>query len=145
MYHPDRDEVVGWMPNGNAVLVRSRRKGVTRVSRLFSVGLNGGLPTELALPTAYESSYAPGGERLAYMPLSPVFKAWKRYRGGTTSPIWLVTLATGRVEKVPARTPTISIRCGSARKCTFSPIATEASAARRRDDGDGTALGAVHA
>jgi tricorn protease len=37
-YHPDRDEVVGWTPNGNSVVFRSRRKGVTRVSRLFSVG-----------------------------------------------------------------------------------------------------------
>lgn len=100
-YHPERDEVVGWSPNGNAVVFRSRRKGVTRVSRLFSVGLTGGLPTEIALPTAYEGSYAPGGERMAYMPLSPVFRAWKRYRGGTTSPIWLVTLASGQVEKVP--------------------------------------------
>jgi len=81
MYHPDRDEVVGWTPNGNAVLFRSRRKGATRVSRLVSVGLNGGLPTEMALPT----------------------------------------------------------------KRPFSPIATEASAAPRRDDGDGTALSAVRA
>src|SRR5439155_1740884 len=73
----------------------------TRVQRLFTVTLSGGLPTEIALPTAYEGSYAPGGERMAYMPLSPVFRAWKRYRGGTTSPIWVVTLATGQVEKVP--------------------------------------------
>ncbi|HKW08838.1 MAG TPA: protease, partial [Gemmatimonadaceae bacterium] len=100
-YHPERDEVVGWTPNGNSVVFRSRRKGVTRVSRLFTVGLNGGLPTEIALPTAYEGSYASGGERMAYMPLSPVFRAWKRYRGGTTSPIWLVTLASGQVETVP--------------------------------------------
>jgi len=100
-YHPERDEVVGWTPNGNAVVFRSRRKGVTRVQRLFTVTLSGGLPTEIALPTAYEGSYAPGGERMAYMPLSPVFRAWKRYRGGTTSPIWVVTLATGQVEKVP--------------------------------------------
>jgi tricorn protease len=100
-YHPDRDEVVGWTPNGDGVVFRSRRKGVTRVARLFSVGLKGGLPTEIPLPTAYEGSYAPGGERMAYMPLAPVFRAWKRYRGGTTSPIWLVTVASGQVEKVP--------------------------------------------
>ena len=100
-YHPDRDEVVAWTPDGNAVVFRSRRKGVTRVARLFTVGLSGGLATEIALPTAHQASYAPGGERMAYMPLSPVFRAWKRYRGGTTSPIWLVNLASGQVEKVP--------------------------------------------
>jgi tricorn protease len=100
-FHPDRDEVVGWTPDGGAVVFRSRRKGVTRVQRLFTVGMSGGLPTEIALPTAYEGSYAPGGDRMAYMPLAPVFRSWKRYRGGTTSPIWLVNLGSGQVDKVP--------------------------------------------
>ena len=49
----------------------------------------------------YQELRKPDAERMAYMPLSPVFRAWKRYRGGTTSPIWLVNLASGQVEKVP--------------------------------------------
>src|SRR5439155_21119733 len=35
------------------------------------------------------------------MPLSPAFAAWKRYRGGTTTPIWIATLADAHVEKIP--------------------------------------------
>src|SRR5207245_1680743 len=53
----------------------------------------------------------PDGGRLAYVPYSnggfipdPRFHmAWKRYRGGTTSPIWIADLADSHVEKIPRK------------------------------------------
>src|SRR5207247_6780201 len=38
---------------------------------------------------------------LAYVPLSRAFQAWKRYRGGQTTPIWIAALESGKIEKVP--------------------------------------------
>src|SRR5207244_3337342 len=57
---------------------------------------------EVPLPIAWLwASYSPNGSRLAYVPSAPAFEAWKRYRGGRTTPIWLANLADGSIEKVP--------------------------------------------
>ena len=49
----------------------------------------------------FEAAYSPDGSQLAYVPLGRAFTAWKRYRGGKTTPIRIATLATGKVVKVP--------------------------------------------
>ncbi|MFL5241002.1 MAG: PDZ domain-containing protein [Gemmataceae bacterium] len=100
-YHPGADQVVGWTPDGKNVLFRSTRNSSSRFSRLFTVSLAGGLPSEVPLPMAYEASYAPDGKHLAYVPLPPAFTIWKRYRGGLTSSISVANLADSRVEKLP--------------------------------------------
>ncbi len=68
---------------------------------LFTIGLDGGLPEKLPLPRGNEGSFSGDGTRIAYVPFSPAFTTWKRYRGGRVTPIWLATLATSRIEKVP--------------------------------------------
>src|SRR5205085_3761908 len=98
--HPAPDEALGWTPDGKRIVFRSPRSGFTGIPRLYTVGLDGGLPTELPLPTGTEASYAPEGPRLAYVPTMHWQNAWKRYRGGQTKPIWLVNLTTLDVEKV---------------------------------------------
>jgi tricorn protease len=100
-YHPGADQVVGWTPDGKNVLFRSTRNSSSRYSRLFTVPLTGGLPTEVPLPMAFEGSLAPDGARIAYVPLPPAFTIWKRYRGGRTSSIWLADLADSRAEPLP--------------------------------------------
>src|SRR5262249_36588130 len=80
-----------------------------RFSRLFTVSLEGGFPTELPLPMAEAGSFSPDGASLAYVPYSnggfipaPGFHiAWERYRGGTTSPTWIANLAHSAIEKIP--------------------------------------------
>ncbi len=101
-YHPDPDTVIGWTPDGKRILFRSTRASYSRFSRLFTVAAEGGgLPDQLPLPMAEEGAWSPDGKRLAYVPLPHAFDAWKRYRGGRTSSIWIADLADSHIEKVP--------------------------------------------
>ena len=100
-WHPSVDTALGWTPDSTRVLFRSTRTARSRYAELFTIGLDGGLPQTLPLPMAAEGSYSPDGTRIAYVPLQRAFATWKRYRGGQTTPIWLATLATSRIERVP--------------------------------------------
>jgi tricorn protease len=100
-YHPGPDQVVGWTPDGKRILFRTIRDSYSRFTRLFTIPAEGGFATEVPLPMAFDGSYSPDGQRLAYMPIMPAFRAWKRYRGGRTTPIWIARLSDSHVEKVP--------------------------------------------
>lgn len=101
-YHPGADEVVGWTPDGRRVIFRSGRASATvGLPTLYTVGLEGGFPEALPLPTAVSGSYSADGARLAYVPTQQWQAAWKRYHGGQTTPVWIVSLADLKVEAVP--------------------------------------------
>ena len=52
-YHPQPDQVLTWTPDGQRVLFRSPRTSFSaRFDKLFTVGINGGMPEELPLPAA---------------------------------------------------------------------------------------------
>ncbi|HXX21769.1 MAG TPA: PDZ domain-containing protein [Terriglobia bacterium] len=102
-YHPSADVVVGWTPDGKQVLFRSDRSAFADgVVQLFTISIEGGFPTPVPLVRAAEGSYSPDGSRLAYVPIIQWQRAWKRYRGGQTKPIWIAHLADSRLEaKIP--------------------------------------------
>jgi len=100
-YHPGTDDPVAWTPDGKQILFRSDRTNYSRITQLFTIPVDGGFETPVDLPMAYAGSYSPDAARLAYMPLSPAFEAWKRYRGGRTTSIWLANLADARIVKIP--------------------------------------------
>ncbi len=101
-WHPAEDVVLGWTPDGKRILFSSYRTAYAGFSELFTVDLDGRFPQKIDLPMGFEAAYSPDGSQLAYVPTDrSYFTTWKRYRGGTTTPIWIVTLATGQVVKVP--------------------------------------------
>jgi tricorn protease len=108
-YHPDPDRVVGWTPDGKRILFRSTRLSYSRFNQLYTVSTEGGLPEVLPLPMATFGAYSPDGKRMVYAPVDggqfatgfTNFVAWKRYRGGTASYLWLVNLADLSTEKIP--------------------------------------------
>jgi tricorn protease len=103
-WHPAPDEACGWTPDGKRVLFTSPRNSYSRFNELYTAGLEGGLEERLPFPMGFEGSYSPDSSRLAYVPLSRAFNAWKRYRGGLATPIWIATLADSKMEKVPRET-----------------------------------------
>jgi len=103
-WHPVADAVVGWTPDGKHILFRSYRASCdsySRYGRLFTMPLDGSFPSEVPLPMAEGGAYSPDGKRIAYNPLPEAFEAWKRYRGGLTSALWIADLADSRLEKIP--------------------------------------------
>ena len=101
-YHPGNDTAVGWTPDSKQVLFVSGRDSASgRYARLFTMPIDGVFPTPLPLPMGYEGAYSPDASHLAYVPLPRGFNAWKRYRGGMTTPIWISNLSDSSIEKLP--------------------------------------------
>jgi tricorn protease len=108
-YHPSADVAVGWTPDGKSVIFRSNREsGSPRYTKLFKVSLNGGLATALPLPMASSGKFSADGKYFAYSPVggaSPfnysAYTAWRNYRGGLASSVWIADMATLDVVKVP--------------------------------------------
>jgi tricorn protease len=100
-FHPAANVPVAWTPDGKQILFRSNRNAYSRFTQLFTIPVDGGFPTPVDLPMAYDGSFSEDASKLAYMPITPAFEAWKRYRGGQTTSIWLANLADAKVEKIP--------------------------------------------
>ena len=94
-------QVYGWTPEGDAVLFRSMRDGWTlTATRLYTVPVEGGLPTPLAMPVSGGGDIAPGGRKVVYSPLTRDFRTWKRYEGGWAQNLYIFNLETSEIEPV---------------------------------------------
>ncbi len=101
-WHPGPDIVRGWTPDGTQVLFSSNRHVFTnRHTQLFTVPVEGGMPTQLPIPHGFEASISPDDSKIAYCPQRDATGQWKNYRGGTHSRIWVFNRADNRVEEIP--------------------------------------------
>lgn len=100
-WHPSADIMLGWTPDGTEILFTSGRTAYSRFSELFKIKSSGAFPVKLPLPMGYEGSYSPDGSHIAYVPLRRAFYAWKRYRGGMATPIWIADLKDSSIKEVP--------------------------------------------
>jgi tricorn protease len=103
-WHPGADTAVGWTPDGKSVLFSSPREVARDLDRLYTVPASGGIPRLVPLPSGEAASFSHDGQRLAYVPHPQWQPAWKNYRGGQTTPIWLADLATSHVTVIPRAT-----------------------------------------
>ena len=95
------NQVYGWTPDGKAILFRSLRDGWDLAdNRLYTVPLEGGLPTALPMPQAGAGDVSPDGRQVVYSPLFRDFRAWKRYQGGWAQDLWVFDLATHAAKNV---------------------------------------------
>lgn len=104
-WHPGDDIVRGFTPDGGAVVFQTLRSVHTNRHRhLYTVPVDGGVPTQLPVPTGYKAALSPDGRRIAYTPHGEAFRQWKNYRGGTVSRIWIMDLESFDVVEIPKPT-----------------------------------------
>ena len=100
-WHPGDDIVRGFTPEGKVLFSSPRAVFSGRFTQLFTIGLTGGVPQPLPVPTVDMGAVSPDGRFLAYTPLGERFRQWKNYRGGTASRIWVLKLDDLSHEEVP--------------------------------------------
>ncbi|MDP9090902.1 MAG: PDZ domain-containing protein [Pseudomonadota bacterium] len=101
-WEPTGSRVTGWTPDGKDVLFTSGHASKSVYPRLFRVRADGVGPAEvLPLPSVDSGSFSGDGATLAYVPVQRWQIAWKHYRGGQTTPVWLVNMKTLDLEKIP--------------------------------------------
>ena len=100
-WHPGRDRIIGWQPDGNSVRFQSARESFTgRDLKIYTVDADGSLPRRIILPTAGLSSYSPDGKKIAFNRISREFRTWKRYKGGMAQDIWIYDFDANDTQKV---------------------------------------------
>jgi tricorn protease len=101
-WHPGMDEPVAWTPDSKKVLIVSNREAYADFTRLYTVPVEGGPADALPMWRGTEGWYSPDGAWLAYVPnMQWQGTSWKRYRGGQTTPIYIVKLSDLTLEKLP--------------------------------------------
>ena len=101
-WEPTGSLAAGWTPDGKEVLFISGHASYSDFPRLFRIRADGvGSAQVMPLPSAAEGSFSDDGSELAYVPFAQWQAAWKHYRGGQTTPIWLVNIKTLDIEKIP--------------------------------------------
>ena len=103
-WHPGTDIAVGWTPDGKKVLFHSNRESYADFDRLYTVPVEGGPAEVLPMWRGEAAWFSPDGGSIAYVPNEIWQTSWKRYRGGQTTPIYIVRLGDLALEKVPRET-----------------------------------------
>ncbi|MGH8146245.1 MAG: S41 family peptidase [Rhodanobacteraceae bacterium] len=93
--------VVTWTPDSKNIVFLSRRNTFNSwFGRLFTVPIDGGLPTQLPLPKGGMLTYSPDGHSIAYNRIFRNFRTWKRYKGGLAQDVWLYDFATKKSSRI---------------------------------------------
>jgi len=101
-WHPAADIPVSWTPDGKRVLFISDREAYADFTRLYTVPVEGGPAEVLPMWRGYEAWFSPDASRIAYVPnIQWQGTSWKRYRGGQTTPIYVLRLSDLSLERVP--------------------------------------------
>jgi len=95
------NQVYGWTPDGKRILFRSMRDGYDLTgTRLYTVGLDGGLPVPLPMPVSGGGDLAPDMLHAIYSPLTRDFRTWKRYQGGWAQDLYIFDFKTNALTPV---------------------------------------------
>lgn len=99
--HPAADTVIGWAPDGKSVMFSSSMLSETDYARMFTVPISGGVPKMLPFPAGVQAAMSPDMKQIAYVPNGKWQQAWKRYRGGQTTPIWIAQMSDSKWKAIP--------------------------------------------
>jgi tricorn protease len=100
-FTPEDNLVVTWTPDSQRILFLSRAMSFNWSDlRLFSVPVNGGLASPLALGHAGLASFGPDQNSIAYTPTLSEFQTRKRYEGGLAPDIFTYNFVTKHKERI---------------------------------------------
>ncbi|MBZ5858393.1 S41 family peptidase [Flavihumibacter profundi] len=100
-WHPDFDMVSGWSPDGKVVFTSGRDGAHGGFTKMYKIGLDGGMPEALPMPRAFRGTYSPDGKSFAYEMNIRWDEEWRNYRGGQNNPIWVLDLKQYTLRKLP--------------------------------------------
>ena len=130
-WHPGADVVQGWTPDGKNIVFNSSRasEAPSAAPRFWTVPIDGGVETPMALPRAYQGKISPDGRRVAYRMNNSWDEERRNYRGGQNRPVWIVDLKTYDLETTPNGTSDLVVmQAGSPRGAShFSAPSTPES------------------
>ncbi len=93
--------VMTWRHTAPEVVFRSRWHSFNPfIGQLYTVGLDGDVPTQLPVPRGGFVSYSPDDTKIAYNRVFREFRTWKHYLGGMADDIWIYDLKTGALEDI---------------------------------------------
>ncbi len=102
-FEPTVEASPSWTPDGKSVVFVSMIAAENDLPQLYKVSLDGGLPSPLPLPSGSGGEISPDGAKIAYDPSIKWEPAWKRYRGGQTSKIWIANLSDSKTHPLPRK------------------------------------------
>lgn len=102
-YHPSRDEVQSWTPDGKILFRSDRESKPTQTSKFYTISTQGGMPEAFDIPRAAYGEISEDNTYIAYTPITSWDAEWRNYRGGQAMPIWIVDLETKELIKTPQK------------------------------------------
>lgn len=97
-FYPMRRQLYDWTAS-NEFLFSSNALGPSFRKRLFTMPVEGGLPTQLPLEYGTDGSLSSDGQKLAFT-LYDAPRSWKRYVGGGAPDIWVLDMQSRKAEQV---------------------------------------------
>ncbi|NJN64066.1 MAG: peptidase S41 [Acidobacteria bacterium] len=91
-HHPAAEYPCDWTPDGRLLFATNGLAMMPRVTELWTVAPEGGLPSKLPVPYGFCGTMSDDGRWLIYTPHTIDNRTWKRYRGGMATDIWMFDL-----------------------------------------------------
>lgn len=92
--------VMDWADDDN-IVYRSRKQSFNSFKgQLFKVSKDGGMSSELPLPTGSWCSYSADGKKMAFNRVFREFRTWKYYKGGMADNVWIFDFETGETVNI---------------------------------------------
>jgi tricorn protease len=102
-YHPSKDVVQGWTPDGKILFRSDRMSKPTQTNKFYTISTEGGMPEVFDIPRAAFGKISEDNAYIAYTPITSWDAEWRNYRGGQAMPIWIVDLKTKELIKTPQK------------------------------------------
>lgn len=91
-HHPSGERLCDWTSDDGLIFSAGEVLSLGQGSKLYTVPVEGGMPTLLPLPYGTSATMSDDGTWIAYTPHTTDNRTWKRYRGGMQTDIWLFNL-----------------------------------------------------